>query len=163
MKLQIKVFIDWKRSRAQEVLVSTFVPWVRVTKVLPTFLTVNTDGALISYQSFFANGSALPNKKYGQSNRRPKKLQKQIKRKNAIKRGWTEDSRLLLATFLPLGNPLVLPGPHITANNYGAPLRKMQILHRQSIRWTARRREWGEIPDGHRWKEMKASRGGTEQ
>lgn len=40
---------------------TTFVPWVRVTRVLPTLLVLNSDGALISYQSFFENGSALLN------------------------------------------------------------------------------------------------------
>ena len=37
----------------------TLVPWVRVTRVLPTFLEVNMVGALTSYQSFFEKGSTL--------------------------------------------------------------------------------------------------------
>ena len=38
------------------------VPWVLDTKVLPTFRTLNTDGALMSYQSFLAKGSTLQGK-----------------------------------------------------------------------------------------------------
>merc|ERR1719183_3135694 len=33
------------------------VPWVRVTRVLPTCLTVNMEGALTSYHSFLRKGS----------------------------------------------------------------------------------------------------------
>lgn len=35
------------------------MPAVRVTRVLPTFRTVNAPGALISYQSFLLKGSTL--------------------------------------------------------------------------------------------------------
>jgi hypothetical protein len=37
----------------------TLVPCVLETRVFPTFLTLNTDGALISYQSFLLKGSTL--------------------------------------------------------------------------------------------------------
>lgn len=37
----------------------TLVPWVLVTRVFPIFLILKTEGALMSYQSFFANGSTL--------------------------------------------------------------------------------------------------------
>lgn len=37
----------------------TLVPWVLVTRVLPTLRTVNMVGALMSYQSFLAKGSEL--------------------------------------------------------------------------------------------------------
>lgn len=48
-----------KKGRCEEDRRQTLVPWVRVTRVLPTFRTVKTDGALMSYQSFLANGSTL--------------------------------------------------------------------------------------------------------
>lgn len=37
----------------------TLVPWVRVIRVFPTFLVLKTEGALMSYHSFFAKGSTL--------------------------------------------------------------------------------------------------------
>ena len=40
----------------------TLVPWVLVTKVFPTLREVKLFGALTSYQSFFAKGSALHEK-----------------------------------------------------------------------------------------------------
>jgi hypothetical protein len=42
-------------------LVLTVVPWVLVTRVLPNDLWLKVDGALMSYQSFFENGS-IPQK-----------------------------------------------------------------------------------------------------
>merc|ERR1719445_1844310 len=35
------------------------VPWVLFTKVLPTWRTLNTEGALMSYQSFLVKGSTI--------------------------------------------------------------------------------------------------------
>jgi hypothetical protein len=61
----IKATIIFKTTKKREVFMKsnvythTLVPWVRVTRVLPTFFTEKTEGALISYQSFFENGSAL--------------------------------------------------------------------------------------------------------
>jgi hypothetical protein len=46
--------IDRARERAL-----TLVPCVLETRVFPTFLTLNTDGAFISYQSFLLKGSTL--------------------------------------------------------------------------------------------------------
>jgi hypothetical protein len=68
------------------------------------FLTLKTDGALMSYQSFLEKGSTLRD---NEANRL------QIGGRKGG--GWGREranSRLLLATLLPLGDPLVLADCH---------------------------------------------------
>ena len=43
----------------KNVLLSYLVPWVLLTRVLPTSLTLKMDGAFTSYQSLRVNGSTI--------------------------------------------------------------------------------------------------------
>jgi len=69
----LKTYYKWPTTQSQQFFTkmvknpilctysesNTLVPWVRVTRVLPTFFTWKTEGALMSYQSFLEKGSAL--------------------------------------------------------------------------------------------------------
>ena len=50
---------SWRRHRHGGEWVLTLVPWVLVTRVLPTWRLENMVGALMSYQSFLVKGSTL--------------------------------------------------------------------------------------------------------
>jgi hypothetical protein len=93
----------------------TFVPCVLDTSVFPTFLTLNTDGALISYQSFFAKGSTLQEKRTSRKpHQHPCAMATKSERKKDGRGGWGGEvnSRLLLGSLLPLRDPLVLADGH---------------------------------------------------
>ena len=87
----------------------TLVPCVRVTRVLPTFFTWKTEGALISYQSFLAKGSDL-NKKP----RNPKSERTEYKTpKRECKTGEKGSyARLLLAALFALRDTLIFANGH---------------------------------------------------
>jgi hypothetical protein len=115
----------------------TLVPCVLETRVFPTFLTLNTDGAFISYQSFLLKGSTLQedNKHRHQTRNRSgpdlraregsERTPDLRKRRGRGRR----NSRLLLASFLPLGNALILADRH-TCLPPATPLPVLAVLGR---------------------------------
>src|SRR5690349_13993783 len=47
------------RTRPFKASLAFFIPWVRLTRVLPTLRTSKVEGALMSYQSLRVKGSTL--------------------------------------------------------------------------------------------------------
>ncbi len=80
----------------------TFVPCVLDTSVFPTFLTLNTDGALISYQSFFAKGSTLQEKRTSRKpHQHPCDMATKSERKKDGRGGWGGRGKLTSSSWIP--------------------------------------------------------------
>lgn len=105
-----------KFQKSEKKRLQTLVPCVRVTSVLPTFLTVNIDGALMSYQSFLAKGSTLGIKTDTDKIKTRSRMtdHRNVKEEREKKQyGKSFHLRLLLSSFLPLRDPLVLPETNV--------------------------------------------------
>lgn len=106
----------------------TLVPWVLVTRVLPTFLMLKIEGALMSYQSFLAKGSALKQKHQIQWKTNPTKIEK-----NLLIQIWNVNSRHWKSEIGAFGVKKLTPSSFLPFSPWKSSCSSWKAINKQTL------------------------------